>query len=196
MTPVNQAELSLKVQISQWLSQDVERMQALQVCAQVFFELGIDQWAIAAGFVRNLVWDKLHGKPASKLNDVDVIYFEPLKLDPVEDKLIEQQLCDLLAINWSVKNQARMHIRNGDSPYLNLLDAMSYWPEKQTAVAVHIEQEPLPTQSISLNIIHTFDIHCLFDSTISHNPKRDIAIFNQRVQQKNWLNQYPKLTLC
>ncbi|MCL1144027.1 nucleotidyltransferase family protein [Shewanella gaetbuli] len=196
MTPVNQAELSLKVQISQWLSQDVERMQALQVCAQVFFELGIDQWAIAAGFVRNLVWDKLHGKPASKLNDVDVIYFEPLKLDPVEDKLIEQQLCDLLAINWSVKNQARMHIRNGDSPYLNLLDAMSYWPEKQTAVAVHIEHKPLSTKPMSFNIIHAFDIQCLFDFTISHNPKRDMAIFNQRVRQKNWLNQYPKLTLC
>ena len=37
-----------------------------------------DAW-IAAGFLRNLVWDYLHGyKTMTPLNDLDVIYFDHL----------------------------------------------------------------------------------------------------------------------
>ena len=38
-------------------------------------------------------------------------------------------------IRWSVKNQARMHRRNGDAPYRDTLDAVAHWAETPTAIA-------------------------------------------------------------
>lgn len=36
------------------------------------------------------------------------------------------------ALGLPVKNQARMHLRNGDRPYQSATDAMRYWPETAT----------------------------------------------------------------
>lgn len=45
-------------------------------------DLKLPDGLIAAGFVRNLVWDHLHGKNATPLNDVDVIFYDAsLQLD-------------------------------------------------------------------------------------------------------------------
>ena len=57
------------VHIRQWLREDEARMAALKVLAAV---APSDAW-LAAGFVRNLVWDRLHGYSVSTpLNDLDV----------------------------------------------------------------------------------------------------------------------------
>ncbi len=44
-----------------WISQDRARMQALEWAAQCAAIHSMPQWYLAAGFVRNLVWDRLHG---------------------------------------------------------------------------------------------------------------------------------------
>ncbi|MFT5236225.1 MAG: hypothetical protein ACI90A_001594, partial [Shewanella sp.] len=114
-----------------WIGQDPLRIRALQLVNA----LHLPQGFIAAGFVRNLVWDKLHDVVQSKpLADIDVIYFNPNDISTAADKAFERQLRQLAPeLPWSVKNQARMHIRNGDDPYLSSLDAMGYWPEQETA---------------------------------------------------------------
>lgn len=95
-----------------------------------------DCW-IAAGFIRNAVWDALHGRsPQPPLSDVDVIWFDPDRIEESHDRKIEKVLrAAAPSIDWSVKNQARMHSRNSDSPYRSATDAMRYWPETATAVA-------------------------------------------------------------
>lgn len=84
-----------------------------------------DSW-IGAGFIRNAVWDHLHQRPPSPPSgDVDVIWHDPRRTDPTEDRALETAL--RLAepfFTWSVKNQARMHTRNGDAPYASATDAM------------------------------------------------------------------------
>jgi len=45
-----------------------------------------DAW-IAAGLVRNAVWDERHGFPSSFPDDIDVIYFDPS--DPAGDREAE-----------------------------------------------------------------------------------------------------------
>lgn len=96
-----------------------------------------DCW-IGAGFVRAAVWDHLHGRQMSPLSgDVDVLWFDPGRISPSIDQQIQTELRALVpSVAWSVKNQARMHLRNGDAPYASTLDAMRYWPETATAVAV------------------------------------------------------------
>jgi 6-phosphogluconate dehydrogenase, C-terminal domain/Nucleotidyltransferase len=51
-----------------------------------------DSW-IGAGFVRNAVWDHLHGRPPSPLtSDVDVIWYDLGGTDPAEDRRVEAAL--------------------------------------------------------------------------------------------------------
>jgi len=169
------------------LKQDKCRLQALQ-CVQ---QLGLPQCYLAAGFVRNLVWDHLHHySPSTPLSDVDVIYFDAHESST--DKYQEYELilhrC-MPQLNWQVRNQAKMHVRNGDRAYKSTLDAISYWSEKETAIAVQA------LISGEIQCIAAFGVDSLFNLQISHNPKRAYDTFKNRVDSKGWLAQWPNLTL-
>ncbi|MBU2970382.1 nucleotidyltransferase family protein [Pseudoalteromonas sp. C2R02] len=146
---------------------------------------------LAAGFVRNLVWDHFHHKrESSALNDLDVIYFDKHERDPTTYKNIESQLSYLMPeVNWQVRNQAIMHNKNGDKPYTNLLDAMSYWPEKETTVAIKKRNNK------EFKCISAFGFDSLFDLKVTHNPKRSISSFNKRVASKACLERWKKLVI-
>ncbi|MEJ2456857.1 MAG: nucleotidyltransferase family protein, partial [Novosphingobium sp.] len=115
---------------------DAPRMRAL--AAVHTLELP-DSW-IGAGFVRDAVWDHLHDRALSFLTgDIDVIWFDPARSGRVFDRALDSRLRALLpGLDWSVKNQARMHLRNGDAPYRDTADAMTHWPETATDVAVRL----------------------------------------------------------
>ncbi|MCL1139030.1 nucleotidyltransferase family protein [Shewanella pneumatophori] len=187
--------------IIKWLLEDEQRCHALLAAQQ----MQLNDWMLAAGFVRNLVWDKLHGLQ-TPLNDIDLIYFDLSDLSIERDKAIEAQLKRIAPMfPWSVKNQARMHLRNEHQPYRSSLDAMSYWPEKQTAVAVSSQFSRLSasgfgsgseSESVSSPelILHSnFGLSCLFDFSLQQNPKACRSLFKQRVKNKRWLQTYPKL---
>ena len=144
---------------------------------------------MAAGFVRNLVWDHLHNKPVSTpLNDIDVIYFDADEADNNMYLKYEKTLTILMPqVNWEVRNQAKMHARNGDQPYQNILDSMSYWPEKETAVAIR------KIDHNQYECISAFGLDSLFNYCITHNPKRNIDIFEGRLNSKDWLIKWPML---
>ncbi|MGF1695218.1 nucleotidyltransferase family protein [Vibrio lamellibrachiae] len=169
------------------VKQDKLRIEALK-CV---FQLNLPECYIAAGFVRNLVWDHLHQTPlATPLNDIDVIYFNPRELDTNTHILYEQRLKMMMPhVNWQVRNQAFMHKRNNDEPYLSSIDAMSYWPEKETAVGIRL------LTSSQYECISAFGFDSLFDLKITHNPKRKLDIFEHRIKSKNWLVQWPNLNV-
>ncbi|WP_227523349.1 nucleotidyltransferase family protein [Klebsiella pneumoniae] len=96
-----------------------------------------DGW-IGAGFVRDAVWDHLHRYGLSPVSgDVDVVRFDHDSY--LEDRLKQQ----LPSLDWSVKNQARMHQRNGDHPSTSTGNAVLHWRETATAVAVRLGKEVL-----------------------------------------------------
>ncbi|WP_280539919.1 nucleotidyltransferase family protein [Chromohalobacter sp. 11-W] len=124
-------------QIKDWLASDPTRMEALVIAS----EQNLPDWCIAAGFVRNLAWDNLHRlSSATSMNDVDLIYFDPHDCSESRDREIEDNLKIISGLPWSVKNQARMHERNSDSPYISTEDAMSFWVEVETAVGVRLDE--------------------------------------------------------
>lgn len=100
--------------------------------------LGLNNWYIAAGYVRNQVWYVLHGRTGRKLfEDVDVIYFDESDMREETDREYEKELrARSPSLNWSVKNQARMHVRNNNEPYADVADAMMRWPETAAAVGI------------------------------------------------------------
>jgi hypothetical protein len=171
--------------IKEWIRSDHVRMRALHLASN----LKLRDWCIAAGFVRNLVWDKLHQKKASTpLNDFDLIYYDPNNIESAKDKQLELRLKNLTNQPWSVKNQARMHIRNKDTPYTSTHDAMSYWVEIETAVGVKL------SEAGEIDIVAPFGLANLFGNTITINRKRrKPEDFYKRIESKNWLSQWPNL---
>ncbi|MHB0775053.1 nucleotidyltransferase family protein [Halomonas sp. WWR20] len=181
--------MTLEKTLIAWLEADTERREALRVASQ----LQLNDWCLAAGFVRNLVWDKLHGySEPTPLDDIDLIYFDPTETNESRDRSLESQLYEMLARPWSVKNQAKMHTRNGDDPYHSTADAMTYWVEMETATGVRLKGK----RNSELEIVAPFGLYSLFNMTVTMNPKRKKPkVFAARVQGKEWLKKWPGLVI-
>jgi uncharacterized protein len=147
-----------------------------------------DCW-VGAGFVRNAVWDALHGSASGGDNDVDVTYFDSADARPARDAAIELRLqAAEPKARWDVKNQARMHHRNGDAPYLNTQDAVARWPETATAIAVRKS-----SRGIELIAPHGVDdlLGVIARPTPAFRPKTDVVA--RRIEAKGWRSRWPRL---
>lgn len=166
------------------LKNDEFRLNILQIVSG----LKLPQCYVAAGFVRNMVWDDLHGFERSPLNDIDIIYFNPDEENISHALEVERELnLRFPDLNWQVRNQALMHIRNGDGPYKSSVDAMRYWPEIETAVAARIN--PIGCMEVAA----PFGVESLLNLEVTYNPNREFEVFEKRVKSKMWLAKWPKL---
>lgn len=97
------AEMDHAAALQAIISSDLLRSRILGLVRK----LGLPDCWIGAGFVRNAVWDHLHGRCASctPSGDVDVVWFDRDRAAPSDDTSLE---ADLRArdpsINWSVRN--------------------------------------------------------------------------------------------
>jgi uncharacterized protein len=151
-----------------------------------------DCW-IGAGTVRNAVWDALHERElgTGPYPDVDVIFFDAADIRDERDAAIERQLRvrDPEPL-WSVKNQARMHLRNGDSAYGSTLHAMTHWPETATAVAVcSIDGR--------IEVTAPYGVDDLLGLVVRPTPRfaAKLPVYRERVAAKNWQIRWPMLTI-
>lgn len=167
--------------ISALLSADSLRRAALERVAA----LGLPDCWIGAGFVRD--------GASAPVGDVDVIWHDPDCSAEERDRRIERTLRDVMPqLTWSVKNQARMHDRNGDLPYASVADAMRYWPETATAVAVRL------THSGSIEVNAPYGLDDLFALRLRPTPlflTDRLETFTERVAAKRWLQRYPRLAI-
>ena len=154
-------------QIIDWLQQDDARMAALRTVRR----LGLNDWCLGAGFVRNLVWDRqprLCGAHAAQRYRRD-----PLRCGACGRRArsqLEARLQQWLPQPWSVKNQARMHLRGGRAPYRNSEEAISFWTEVETAIGARLNADD------SLTLVAPFGLAALFGDTITFNVKTAIAL--------------------
>jgi hypothetical protein len=149
-----------------------------------------DAW-IGAGFVRNAVWDALTGRTPAALNDVDVIYFDRTHVDAERDRSIEAELVRAVGnVPWAVKNQARMHDRNGDAPYRDCVDAIAHWPETATAIAARLSGG-------EVGIAAPYGVADLLGLIVRPTPAfaRKLSIYRARLRQKDWQARWPELTV-
>ena len=154
--------------------------------------LNLPDWAVGAGAVRNFVWDQLSAKPTrTKPADIDVLYFDPRDCDPARETAYEAALARQADLVWQVRNQARMHLRNGDPPYRDTEDALRYWLETPTCVAVRLEGDG------HLTVIAPHGLDDLFALALRPTPqgRRRLAAYRARLASKDWTNQWPRLTI-
>ncbi len=97
-------------------------------------DLGLNDCWVGAGFIRNNVWNNLHKIRNIDIDyDIDVVFHFPENISvSYEEELEKKLLAKIPNLKWSVKNQARMHLKNGHKNYVNVSDAISYWPETAT----------------------------------------------------------------
>lgn len=160
----------------------------------VVASLGLPDAWIGAGFVRNAVWDALYGRAIdiASLNDVDVVFLDRADVSEERDAALERKLGHLLPRpNWQVRNQARMHVRNGDAPYRDTADAIACWPETATAVAARLVQG-------RVEIIAPHGVSDLLNLTVRPTPAfRDkLEIYRQRLADKDWSIRWPGLAFA
>ncbi|WP_311764850.1 nucleotidyltransferase family protein [Paenibacillus agricola] len=155
-------------------------------------DLNLPDSYIAAGYIRNYIWDVLHDFPErTPLNDIDVVYYNPDELDEENEKTYEQKLKRETGNSlWSVKNQARMHIKNGDQPYHSIEDALSQWPETATAIGVKLENDN------RVSVVCPYGLEDIFEFRVKKSPLfKDEGHYRYRVNQKNWKGLWPKLEI-
>ncbi len=165
--------------------------------------LALPDWAVGAGFVRNAVWDHLHGFAASRADipktaagrngppdDVDVLFFDPSDCAREREGALERRLADLMPdVPWSVRNQARMHLRNGDAPYADTEDAIRCWLESATCVAVRLESDD------GLAVIAPYGLTDLLALRSRPTPsgRAHPADYRARMRQKDWPARWPRV---
>ncbi|MGA4605134.1 nucleotidyltransferase family protein [Pseudoalteromonas maricaloris] len=167
----------------------IQKDQTIRYAVGLVAKLELNDWYISAGFVRNFIWDIYFGEKTHQVvSDIDVIYFDKENTCEEVDRVYESQLTKLEPkYKWSVKNQARMHKRNGDLSYESSLDAMSYWPEIQTAIGVCLNEHG--EISVSSPFLDSYQI-----DRVTRNSKKDnLTIFNERVRKRFWLKRWPQL---
>jgi len=167
------------------IKEDSNIVQGLRIVASMQLA---DGW-IGAGFIRNKVWDYLHGIEGTiRSNDVDVIYFD---MDEDREEEYELELKKMAPqFNWSVKNQARMHLRNGHNPYKSTSEAVYYWVETATCVAARIDEND------SIEVMAPYGLDDLFNLAVRPTPytyKNNYDVFERRWREKGWLERWNRL---
>lgn len=163
--------------------------------------LDLHDWWIGAGFVRGKVWDTLHEHSSrTPLTDIDVIYFdkkdfsedEAGKESTRQEKIYEQKLGRIIPeINWSVTNQARMHVYHNTKPYKSSEEALGDWVETATCVGVKVDNNG----DFVLTAPHgIYDLVNLILRPTT-NTERNLKEFERRTTDKKWLIKWPKLKL-
>lgn len=158
--------------------------------------LNLPDWWVCAGFIRSKIWDMLHNfNERTSIPDIDVIYFDPTNINELEEKRLEETLKSLVPKTpWSVKNEARMHIKSNMPPYSSSVDAISKFPETATALGVKLDEKD--------NVILTapYGIRDVVNLEVKPTPfftktKERAEIYENRIAKKNWKSIWYKLNV-
>ena len=149
---------------------------------------------IGAGFLRNAVWDALHGRrpDVAGLADLDVVFHDAADATRGRDAAAGAALrAAAPGLPWSVTNQARMHARNGHAPYADLADAIAHWPETATAIAARIGPG-------GVEILAPHGLDDLLALTLRPTPAfaRRTEVIRARMDAKGWRARWPRMTLA
>ncbi|GGA87086.1 nucleotidyltransferase family protein [Ornithinibacillus halotolerans] len=171
------------------IKQDKQIMSILEVVEK----LNLNDAFVCAGLIRNKVWDTLH-RITTPIQDIDVIYFDSTDTSREIEKELENKLIKLLPNQpWSVKNQARMHVKSGFKPFSSSYEAVAHFPETPTAVALRLCNN-------SMDIMAPYGLQDLFECKVRPTPfyeksSQFYTIYLERIKMKKWNDIWEGLTI-
>ena len=152
-----------------------------------------DSW-LAAGSVRNFIWNLLSERPAFDLEtDVDVIFFDP-DISYEETLFLEKKLReDFPQYKWELKNQVYMHQHSPHTaPYSSSCDAMSKYPERCTAVGLRLNEES------DFELYAPYGLEDILNFQVRPTPhflenQDRMVLYQTRLSKKNWQEKWKNL---
>ncbi|KGD98399.1 hypothetical protein JL37_06885 [Achromobacter sp. RTa] len=153
---------------------------------------------IAAGAVRSLVWNHLHGYPADShpSADIDFVYHDASDLSPGHEAAVAGRLREAAPdAPWEVVNQARVHLWRRDSrgdappPAASLEAGIASWPETATCVGVRL------TGDGQIAIVAPHGLTDLFALVLRPAPGADPRAYAHRLAAKRHSETWPRLTV-
>ena len=153
-----------------------------------------DSW-LAAGSVRNFIWNLLSDKPAfDRETDVDVIFFDP-DVSYEETLSLEKKLReDFPQYQWELKNQVYMHQHSPHTaPYTSSRDAMSKYPERCTAIGLRLHADA------TIELFAPYGLEDILNFQVSPTPhflenEDRMKLYQERLSKKNWQEKWKNLT--
>src|SRR3989344_774886 len=164
-------------------------------------DAGLPDWYIAAGTIRNTVWNHLHGFPTTLYQkDVDLIYYD------AEDKPGERgkrgeaakRFLEKTAprVTWDIVNQAWTHLFyytpvRRKPQVSSAAEAIAYWSEIPTCVGINLEEDD------SLTVYAPHSLTDLFELRVKPVPPpyQDLELDYVRLKEKKWRDKWPKLRI-
>ena len=152
--------------------------------------LGLPDWCIAAGFVRNRVWDHLHGiAPPSPLADIDVLYYDASDLSKAPEQAYEARL-EALRTGALAGPQPGAHAcLEEPAAAQEHGDSMTYWLETVTAVGVRLEADDSLTVVAPLGTDDLLGLKCRPTAF----GRTQLAEYEARIASKRWRELWPKV---
>lgn len=150
-----------------------------------------DAW-IGGGFIRNAVWDRLHGFAIDiTRSDIDVGFFEAAPAPDDQESGYEAALTSLCpGLDWTARNQARMHAYNGHEPYRDMLDAATHWVARCNAVALRLGADN------RIELLAPFGLEDVFAMRVHPTPiylttPERTERFYEMMEAKRWNLRWP-----
>jgi hypothetical protein len=145
---------------------------------------------LTGGALRNVIWNSLHYySEYYEIEDCDLIFFNESNITKQYEEFLKKELNYLNpTINWSVKNQARMHIKNNHLIYKDIPDALRKFPETCSALAI----------DKNWNIVVPYGLNDLLNLSVKPTKfciDNELDVFFNRVAKKKWLTKWPGLIL-
>ena len=153
---------------------------------------------LSAGVIRNWIWSHLHGQKYDfHQTEVDVVFYDAEEINQQRTlklkSLLEAKYPDQI---WDITNQAHVHhwykTESGHTiqPLKSMSEALSYWPETATAIAVRMDEQH------QIEVIAPLGLSDLFELKLRWNDRFvSRGVFEQRLVSKQFLKRWPKLKL-
>lgn len=172
------------------LLSDTDMLTVLTACR----DLNLPDCWLAAGAVRNAIWNHLSDRPLfDRETDMDVVFFDLAVSEERTLDLQRQLQKSYPTYHWEVKNQAAMYQRSPNSlPYTSACDAISRYPETCTAIAVRL------IDAGELELFAPYGLEDMLAFTVKPTPhfladSERMILYRQRLSKKNWASKWPKL---
>ena len=184
MAGIDKIKNHLETQLLAILSEHPWFMAALDTV----LDLGLPQWCIGAGVIRNIVFDYLDGGTMTPIRDIDVAYFDLSDISKHKDREYEDILkVHMPNVPWEVTNQAAIHLWFHKKfgyrvpPVNGIKEAVATWPETCTAVAV------TKVHKDKYKVYAPCGLEDLFGMVIRRNPARvDVRTYSTRIASKQY----------
>lgn len=149
--------------------------------------LGLEEWYLSGGCIRNEVWNHLHGfAPLTHVNDFDFTYVG------AEEQLFYEH--EGLRVEWS--NREHVHEWYNErqqtelTPFLTMESLCAFWPEVCSCVCI--------TYSLgNIEIVAPYGLSDLFSCVCrpTRSHPNSYASYVQRQAKWNLANKYPKVKI-